>query len=97
MARKPVTQDREIPSLILQGEASITRYAVKSPHGGGLAIEVRAGKSKRFVYRYRIAGTQATVVLGNYPALSLARARLEHAELAALVKKGIDPRKHVAS
>lgn len=97
MARKPVTQDREIPSLSLQGEASITRYAVKSPHGGGLAIEVRAGKSRRFVYRYRIAGTQATVILGNYPALSLARARIEHAELVALVKKGIDPRKHVAS
>lgn len=97
MARKPVTQDREIPSLILQGEASITRYAVKSPHGGGLAIEVRAGKSKRFVYRYRIAGSQATIVLGNYPALSLAKARMEHAELVFLVKKGIDPRKHVAS
>ncbi|MNJ42227.1 Prophage CP4-57 integrase [compost metagenome] len=97
MARKPVTQDREIPSLALQGEASITRYAVKSPHGGGLAIEVRAGKSKRFVYRYRIAGAQAAVILGNYPALSLARARSEHAELVSLVKKGIDPRKHVAS
>ena len=70
-----ITQDRQVAAAELKEGSNATRFAVSSKHGGGLSLEVRAGKQKRFVYRYRIASQQMSMVLGVYPAMSLAMAR----------------------
>ena len=44
--------------------------------GGGLFIEVLPSGAKSFRYGYRLFGKKEKVVLGTYPALSLAAARL---------------------
>ena len=87
-----ITQDRQVAAAELKEGSNATRFAVSSKHGGGLSLEVRAGKQKRFVYRYRIARQQMSMVLGVYPAMSLAMAREQHREAVGLVKQGIDPR-----
>ena len=51
--------------------------------GGGLNLEIRASGSKAWYLRYREAGKERTLVLGNYPALSLSDARAKRDELKA--------------
>ncbi len=87
-----ITQDRQVAAAELKEGSNATRYAVSSKHGGGLSLEVRAGKQKRFVYRYRIATKQMSMVLGLYPAMSLAMAREQHGVAVGYAKQGIDPR-----
>ena len=87
-----ITQDRQVAAAELNEGSNAARYAVSSKHGGGLSLEVRAGKQKRFVYRYRIASKQMSIVLGLYPAMSLAMAREQHCVAVGYVKQGIDPR-----
>ncbi len=66
--------------------------AVASGAGGGLCIEVRSGgRSKTWLYRYRINNKARKFTLGSYPAMSLAAARVEHGKAVALVKAGEDP------
>ncbi len=89
----PITQDRQIAGLTLpEGKDRIVR-SVKSKAGTGLYVEVRNnGNTKSWLYRPYINGKQIKVTLGNYPAMSLAKARDAHAEAVELVKQGIDPR-----
>ena len=90
--RKPITQDREIAALTTEEGKSVSRFTVYSKHGGGLHVEVRPDGLKRFNYRARLNGKQFDYQIGSYPAMTLAAARLAHAEAVALVKQGIDPR-----
>ena len=83
--------DREIASLKAEdGQRQVV--AVASGAGGGLCIEVRSGgRSKTWLYRYRINNKARKFTLGSYPAMSLATARVEHGKAVALVKAGEDP------
>ncbi|WP_077999180.1 tyrosine-type recombinase/integrase [Edwardsiella tarda] len=83
--------DREIANLKAEdGQRQV--LAVASGAGGGLCIEVRSGgRSKTWLYRYRINGKARKLTLGSYPAMSLATARVEHGKVVALVKAGEDP------
>lgn len=58
---------------------------------GGLYLEVSPAGSKRWFWKYRLAGTEKRMALGNYPAVSLTGAR--KARDAAKEKKqaGADP------
>lgn len=87
-----ITTDAEIAAIKPEPGVSVRRVAIQSKHGGGLKLEVRSSGIRRFVYRYKIAGKAGEVLLGGYPAMTLAKARAAHGEAVALVKQGIDPR-----
>ena len=91
-----ISKDLEISSLKPVEGVKVKRYAIQSKHGGGLKIEIRASGLKRFVYRFKIGGSEGELLLGSYPALTLAKAREEHGKAVLLVKRGIDPTKFAA-
>lgn len=98
MATIQISTDRQCAALKCPADLTLERGAVKNPGFGGLYLEVRSDRdAKRWLYRYRIAGKQCDMTLGNYPALSLADARDKHKEAAELVRLGIDPRQHKAA
>lgn len=59
--------------------------------GGGLYVEVLVTGSKVWRYSYRLGGSRPKLTIGPYPEIGIADARDKHAELRALVAKGIDP------
>ncbi|MCE9934938.1 tyrosine-type recombinase/integrase [Aeromonas veronii] len=91
-----ISKDLEISSLKPVEGVKVKRYAIQSKHGGGLKIEIRESGLKRFVYRFKIGGSEGELLLGSYPALTLAKAREEHGKAVLLVKRGIDPTKFAA-
>lgn len=97
-AQKPITTPTEVAAFALPEGKRKSRRPVKSKHGAGLALEVRAGReTKLWTYRFYVAGRQSEIMLGTFPAMSLKKAREEHGTAVELVKKGIDPRKHRAA
>ncbi|MFQ2218710.1 tyrosine-type recombinase/integrase [Aeromonas enteropelogenes] len=86
-----ITTDAEIAAIKPESGVSVRRVAIQSKHGGGLKLEVRTSGIKRFVYRYKIGGKAGEMLLGGYPAMTLAKARQAHGKAAELVKQGIDP------
>ena len=62
----------------------------KHSDGGGLYLHIMAaGKYWRLAYRF--GGTQKTLALGVYPAVTLAQARRRRDEARARLAEGIDP------
>lgn len=59
--------------------------------GGGLYLEVRPTGARLWRYRYRIAGRERLMALGEYPEVSLSRARELHAAARLQVADGVDP------
>lgn len=59
--------------------------------GGGLVVEVMPGGSKVWRLRYRLAGKPQKVTIGHYPAVSLAKARLERERLKVSLAEGRSP------
>ncbi|MCF5839574.1 tyrosine-type recombinase/integrase [Aeromonas veronii] len=86
-----ITTDAEIAAIRPESGVIVRRMAIQSKHGGGLKLEVRASGIRRFIYRYKIAGKAGEMLLGGYPAMTLAKARQAHAKVVELVKQGIDP------
>ncbi|RAU22679.1 integrase [Paramagnetospirillum kuznetsovii] len=62
--------------------------------GGGLEIQVAAGGSRNWVFRFMLRGRRRQMGLGGYPTVSLATARQKVATARALVAAGIDPLDH---
>lgn len=58
---------------------------------GGLFVEVMPGGAKVWRMRYRLAGKQEKVTLGDYPTCSLAEARTWRDEGKALAGRGLSP------
>ncbi|MFA7258581.1 MAG: integrase arm-type DNA-binding domain-containing protein [Aeromonas bestiarum] len=86
-----ITTDAEIAAIKPESGVIVRRLAIQSKHGGGLKLEVRTSGIKRFVYRYKIGGKAGEMLLGGYPAMTLAKARQAHGKASELVKQGIDP------
>lgn len=63
----------------------------KLSDGKGLYFEITQSGSKRWIYRYKIAGMESTFTIGHYPDLSLDQARAAHSEAYKVVKQGINP------
>lgn len=63
----------------------------KLTDGHGLYLHVAESGKKTWRYRYRIAGTESTFVMGEYPQMSLEEARKDRVRSRELVKMGINP------
>jgi len=59
--------------------------------GGGLYVEVLATGSKVWRYSYRLGSRRPKLTIGPYPEIGIADARDKHAQLRALVVRGVDP------
>jgi integrase len=59
--------------------------------GGGLYLEVTASGSKLWRWKYRFAGKEKRLALGQYPAVGLAAARRKRDEARELLRAGTDP------
>jgi hypothetical protein len=57
----------------------------------GFGIRLRAGGSRTWIYRYRIASKQRSLILGSAKSVSLSIARKNASELEARVRLGGDP------
>ncbi len=92
-----IKTDRECSALAPpEGKDRVTT-AVSSGGNKGLSLEARTGaKSKSWIYRFYLNQKQHKMTLGNYPAMSLAQARVAHAEAVGHVKLGIDPRQVIS-
>lgn len=64
----------------------------KHTDGNGLQLLVRVTGNKTWISAYRWQGKQQTVVIGNYPAVSLQQARSRNLEIKQLLANGINPR-----
>jgi integrase len=66
--------------------------AYKKADGHGLYLHVLPSGTRSWRWNYRYGGKEGTIVLGRYPELSLAQARLERAALDKIRREGSDPR-----
>ena len=64
--------------------------------GLGLALRVRPGGDKYWIFNYQrpITKVRANISLGIFPALSLSQARIIRSEYRGLLSQGIDPKHH---
>jgi integrase len=65
---------------------------VRKSDGGGLYIEVSPNGVRTFRLAYRFAGVQHTLLVGFYPDMRLAEARLVREQAKAALRQGTDPR-----
>lgn len=59
--------------------------------GRGLYLLVRANGAKHWRLKFYLAGRERSLALGEYPGVTLARARLKASEARNLIREGIDP------
>lgn len=69
--------------------------SVRHSDGHGLYLEVTPQGSKHWRMAYRFGGKQKTLSFGQYPFVTLARARDKCAEAKSLLDDGVDPREKV--
>lgn len=60
--------------------------------GGGFGIRVTPKGVKSWIYRYKIGGKTDKITLGHYPAMSLANAKKQFAELSGQRREGGTPK-----
>jgi integrase len=63
----------------------------KLTDGHGLFLHVAKSGKKTWRYRYKMAGSESTFVMGEYPRMSLENARKERIAIQEMVKAGINP------
>ena len=61
------------------------------PDAGGLYMEISPTGSRRWFWKYRMAGLEKRMALGIYPDVSLKEARLARDQAKALKATGADP------
>ena len=71
-------------------QARAASKPIKLADSNGLYIKVKPNGSKLWRYRYRIAGKDKVVAIGEYPKVCLHAARLGR-DTRALVRKGTHP------
>jgi len=59
--------------------------------GGGLSVHVAPSGIISWRYRYRYNGKATTQVLGKFPEMSLAEARISHHKSKSLLREGVNP------
>lgn len=59
--------------------------------GQGLYLQITAGGSVSWIYRFKLQGKQRYMGLGSHPGVSLSEARELAADNRKMVKQGIDP------
>lgn len=58
---------------------------------GRLILRVRPSGTKEWMYRYHLDGRKRRLSLGNYPSITLSRAREDAQDLATVITSGKDP------
>ena len=79
--------DRSVKALKPKAE----RYEVWEDGRTGLGVRVSPAGRKSWVYMYRFQGRPRRMTLNTYPALSLANARVKHAQAKETLERGEDP------
>lgn len=88
MAAGSLSTDRQISGL----KPAVTAYERTISGSRGLAVRVFPSGSKQFEYRYVTAsGVRRRLVLGTYPGLTLAKARIAATASRMSVMEGADP------
>jgi integrase len=59
--------------------------------GNALRLQIRPNGARYWMFRYVLAGKEGTLLMGSYPELGLAAARVKAGEARALVKEGRSP------
>ena len=77
-------------------KASQARQEIPAGPPGGLMLIVHPSGKKVWALRYRYRGVPAKYTLGDYPVISLARARQKAIAALADLDRGIDPREKPA-
>ena len=77
--------------LYPQGLKGLIEKPDRYPDGQGLFFKTLGQGRAYWTYRYRSGGKERETSLGPYPEITLEQARIKHAELRAMVLKGIDP------
>lgn len=67
---------------------------VRLPDGGGLYLQVAAGGTKSWLFRYMLAGRERMMGLGPAESVSLADARQAATAARAVLHQGLDPLEH---
>ena len=67
------------------------------PDGGGLHLFVTPSGVRSWRWRYEVDGRERTLVLGRYPAMSLAKARQARNQARGRVQAGLDPTEEIAA
>jgi integrase len=63
----------------------------KLSDGKGLYLHIATSGKRTWRYRFKLAGKESTVVLGEYPAMSLETSRIERIGAREMVKDGKNP------
>lgn len=84
-------QDSQIKRLRPTNKATASKPD-KHSDGKGLQLWVRVTGSKVWVSAYRYQGKQQSLIIGNYPEMSLSQARVRNIEVKELLSQGIDPK-----
>lgn len=88
MPPKPISTDRQVNAL----KPAATQYDVSISGDRGLCVRVYTSGAKSFQFTYTArTGARRRHVMGNYPDLSLAAARIKAAGLRLEVLEGGDP------
>jgi hypothetical protein len=77
-------------------KATDGRQEIVAGPPGGLMLIVHPTGKKVWALRYRYRGIPAKYTLGDYPVITLARARQKAIEALADLDRGMDPREKVA-
>jgi hypothetical protein len=70
-----------MPKLTQAKLRSLIKKPGRHSDGGGLYFRTIGEKKAYFVYRFRIGGKEREASLGPFPELTLAEARVRHAEM----------------
>ncbi|MEE9586458.1 MAG: integrase arm-type DNA-binding domain-containing protein, partial [Hyphomicrobiaceae bacterium] len=81
---------KKLTDIVLKDAKAYRGHRYDILDASGLSVRIGA-KAKNFFWRYRKDGKQRRMVLGTYPATSLAEARQRLAEARAQLAEGKDP------
>jgi hypothetical protein len=85
--QRPPAPDQQVRRL----QPGSTPIEVRDGHARGLILQVLPSGRKLWTVRYRHRGSQWRLVLGEYPTLSLAKARDACEDARAEIRNGGDP------
>jgi integrase len=88
---KSVKQQGVMAMALTDVEIRLAKKRGKMSDGRGLYLLVQGNGSKLWRYKYRFAGKEKQLALGQYPTVKLVEARRKHEDARRLIGEGVDP------